>query len=106
MKLFKLIVTTLFSAAFTTMTVAQTDAPKSKITAPMARATVVAVDMQSKRVLLKHGPIPSLHMGPMTMEFAVQDTKLLKQLKKGSKLRFTAVQEADDYVITRLRVVR
>jgi Cu(I)/Ag(I) efflux system periplasmic protein CusF len=106
MKIFNAIVAALLCAAFTPVSLAQTHATKSNAVAPMARGTVVAVDAENKRVLLKHGPIPSLHMGPMTMEFAVQDAKLLQKLKKGSKLRFTAVQQADDYLITRLQVLK
>jgi Cu(I)/Ag(I) efflux system periplasmic protein CusF len=106
MHFFNLIVAALLCSAFTPMSQAQTHATKPTAIAPMARGTVVAVDIESKRVLLKHGPIPSLHMGPMTMEFGVQDAKLLQQLKKGSKLRFTAVQQADDYLITRLQVLK
>jgi Cu(I)/Ag(I) efflux system periplasmic protein CusF len=106
MNFFNLIVAALLCSAFTPMSQAQTHAPKPTAIALMARGTVVAVDIENKRVLLKHGPIPSLHMGPMTMEFGVQDAKLLQQLKKGSKLRFTAVQQADDYLITRLQVLK
>lgn len=106
MKFFYLIVAALLWATFTTTPWAQTDTAKSPATTPMARGTVVAVDIENKRVLLKHGPIPSLHMGPMTMEFGVQDAKLMQHLKKGSRLRFTAIRQADDYLITRLQVLK
>lgn len=106
MKFFCSMVVALLCAALSPVSQAQTQATKSNTNAPMARGTVVAVDMESKRVLLNHGPIPGLHMGPMTMEFAVQDAKLLQKVKKGSKLRFTAVQQADDYLITRLQVLK
>jgi Cu(I)/Ag(I) efflux system periplasmic protein CusF len=106
MKLLRVMVAVLLSAACASMSQAQTNAAKSQTTATMARGTVVAVDMENKRILLRHGPIPSLHMGSMTMEFGVQDAKLLLQLKKGSKLRFTAVQQGDDYLITRLQVLK
>jgi Cu(I)/Ag(I) efflux system periplasmic protein CusF len=101
-----LVVATLLCLALTPALQAQTHATKSKATVAMTHATVVALDMTSQRVLLKHGPIPSLHMGPMTMEFVVQDAKMLQRLKIGSKLRFVAVQEADDYLITRLQVLK
>ncbi len=104
MKLTLLMISALLGLVLACGAQAQLTTPKAA--RPMARGTVVAVDTENKRVLLKHGPIPSLHMGPMTMEFAVQDAKLLQQLKKGSKLRFTAVQQADDYLITRLQVLK
>jgi Cu(I)/Ag(I) efflux system periplasmic protein CusF len=104
MKFIPLMISALLGLTLACAAQAQPNTPKAKT--PMARGTVVAVDAENKRLLLKHGPIPSLHMGPMTMEFGVQDAKLLQRLKKGSKLRFTAVQQADDYLITRLEVLK
>jgi Cu(I)/Ag(I) efflux system periplasmic protein CusF len=72
----------------------------------MAGGEVVAVYTKDQRVLLKHGPIESLGMGPMTMEFGVTHRKLLNGLKRGHQIRFTAEQRGDDYVITRIAPAR
>lgn len=73
---------------------------------PLARGEVLEVDKSGQRVLVKHGPIRSLGMDPMTMEFAVPDAKLLASLKPGDKIRFAAAYEDGDYVITRVRVMK
>lgn len=72
----------------------------------MAEGEVVAVYGKDRRVLLKHGPIDSLGMGPMTMEFGVTHEKLLNGLKRGHQIRFTAEQRGDDYVITLIAPAR
>jgi Cu/Ag efflux protein CusF len=71
---------------------------------PLARGEVLEVNRQEASVLVKHGPIPSLGMDPMTMEFLVPDAKLLAQLKPGDKIRFAAAWKKGDYVITRAEV--
>ena len=72
----------------------------------MASGEVLAVYKKEQRVLLRHGPIDSLGMGGMTMEFGVAQDKLLKALKKGDKVRFEAKKMGDDYVVTRIEVVK
>jgi Cu(I)/Ag(I) efflux system periplasmic protein CusF len=74
--------------------------------APLATAEVVGVYVKDKRLLLNHGPIPSLGMGAMTMEFALADRTMLRRLKKGDQVRFAARQVADDYRITHIEVVK
>ena len=71
-----------------------------------ASAEVVEVYPRERRLLLKHGPIADLRMSAMTMEFAVRNPKLLNGLKPGNKIRFTAVQANDDYVVTSIEVTR
>lgn len=39
---------------------------------------------------IKHGPIPNLDMGAMTMVFRVKEPAMAKGLKKGDKIRFHA----------------
>jgi Cu/Ag efflux protein CusF len=72
----------------------------------MASGEVLAVYKKEQRLLLKHGPIESLGMGGMTMEFGVAQAKLLNALKKGDRVRFDAKKMGDDYVVTRIEVVK
>jgi Cu(I)/Ag(I) efflux system periplasmic protein CusF len=88
---------------------AQSNRPTDMPAAPSAAAAsgeVLAVYKQQKRLLLKHGPIENLGMGGMTMEFGVAQDKLLGALKKGDKVRFEAKKMGDDYVVTRIEVVK
>lgn len=72
----------------------------------LASGEVLEVNKQEQRVLLKHGPIQSLGMDAMTMEFSVPDGKLLATLKRGDKVRFAAIWKAGDYEVTRIDVVK
>jgi Cu(I)/Ag(I) efflux system protein CusF len=52
-------------------------------------------NVKEGHVTLMHGPIENMHMGPMTMTFAVQDKSALSGLTKGSKVKF-AVENVDN----------
>ena len=68
--------------------------------APMADGEVRKVDAKAKTVTLKHGPIPSVGMGPMTMTFPVKDPAQLAKLKAGDKVKFSAEKSGNDIVVT------
>ena len=59
--------------------------------APLAFTSgeVINVYPKEKRILLKHGAIANIGMGPMTMEFGLADPKMLGAIKRGDKVRFT-----------------
>ena len=83
---------------------AQTQAPTANQT--LASAEVVAVYPKEKRVLLKHGPIANLGMSEMTMEFGVANPRMLKSLKRGKKVSFSAVMVNGDYIVTHVEPAR
>ncbi len=70
----------------------------------LANGEVLEVDRKEKRVLVKHGPIASIGMDAMTMEFLVPDTRLLKSLRPGDQIRFAVVWRKGEYEITRANV--
>jgi Cu/Ag efflux protein CusF len=55
-----------------------------------AQGEVRRIDLEAKKVTLRHGPIPNLQMSDMTMVFQVQDPAMLQNLKVGDKVRFKA----------------
>ena len=57
-------------------------------------------------ILIRHGEIKSLNMGPMTMAFRLQDPKMAEGLNPGDKIRFTAIQKGDDLMVTNLLKVQ
>jgi Cu(I)/Ag(I) efflux system periplasmic protein CusF len=69
-------------------------------TAEKAQAEVRKIDKDAKKVTLKHGPIKSLDMPPMTMVFQVRDDSLFSKLQVGGKIRFTAENQQGAFVIT------
>ncbi len=60
------------------------------------------VDKEARKLTIKHGPIPSLDMPPMTMAFRVKDPSVLKALKQGDKVRFAAERTDGQYMVTRI----
>ena len=59
-------------------------------TLPMVNAEVRKVDMENKKITLKHGEIKNLDMPGMTMVFQVKDPAMLNSVKAGDKVTFTA----------------
>jgi len=57
---------------------------------PWVEAEVRRVDRNNRRVSLRHGAIPNLGMGGMTMVFQLSDPALLEQLQQGQRIRFSA----------------
>ncbi len=57
---------------------------------PLAEAEVRKVDLDAKKITLKHGEIKNLDMPPMSMVFQVKDPAMLEKIKAGDKVQFTA----------------
>ena len=68
--------------------------------APMAEGEVRKVDAKAKSITLKHGPIPSVGMGAMTMTFPVKDAAQLAKIKAGDRVKFSAEKVGDEIVVT------
>ena len=80
--------------------------PSHAADAAMAEAEVRKVDKAGKKITLKHGPIPNLGMGPMTMVFVAKEPALLDNLKAGDKVRFSAEKVKGDYTVTKIEPVK
>ena len=57
---------------------------------PTVSGTVEKVDTAQGKITIDHGPIKNLDMEAMTMVFRAQDPALLKGVKAGDKVQFTA----------------
>jgi Cu(I)/Ag(I) efflux system periplasmic protein CusF len=68
----------------------------------LATGEVLEIDREAQRVVINHGPIESLGMGPMAMEFRVPDRKVLAALRPGDRVRFAASWEQGDFVARRI----
>jgi Cu/Ag efflux protein CusF len=72
-----------------------------------AEGDVRALDRAKGTIVIKHGPLNALNMGPMTMEFVARPPALLASVKVGDKVRFTPEQGKDGaLVLTSLEIVR
>lgn len=68
-----------------------------------AVGVVDEVDPARNTVTITHEPIKSLGWSAMTMDFVVEDKKMLSKLTKGRKVNFTFIQQHGDYVITKVK---
>lgn len=80
---------------------AKTDV-KAKAPNTLADGEVRKVDRDAKKITLRHGPVPSLDMGAMTMVYQVKDAAMLDKVKAGDKVKFDAEKAGANYVITRI----
>jgi Cu/Ag efflux protein CusF len=60
------------------------------------------VDMENKKITIKHGEIKNLDMPGMTMVFQVKDAAMLDKVKAGDKVRFKAEKSNGAIVVTDL----
>lgn len=88
------------AAAQTAMPARPSSSSAAPVAGALATGEVLEVDAKEQRVLVKHGPIASIGMDAMTMEFLVPDRKLLLRLKPGDRIRFAVVWRKGEYEIT------
>lgn len=71
--------------------------------AEMVDGEVRKVDVENKKITVKHGEIKNLEMPGMTMVFQVKDPAMLSQVKAGDKIRFAAEKSGGAIVITEMQ---
>lgn len=72
-------------------------------TADMADGEIRKVDMDNKKITIKHGEIKDLDMPGMTMVFQVKDPAMLTAVKIGDKVRFKAEKSGGAIVVTEIQ---
>lgn len=72
----------------------------------LADGEVRKVDKAAGKITLKHGPIPSIEMPPMTMVFKVKDPAMLDKVKAGDTVRFKAESVNGAYTVTDIQPAR
>lgn len=70
---------------------------------PTVAGTVEKVDAASGRITIDHGAIPNLNMDAMTMVFRAADPAMLKQIKAGDKIRFSADRVNGQITVTKIQ---
>lgn len=71
--------------------------------AAFAEGEIRRVDKSSGRVTIKHGPIKSVDMPPMTMVFTVERVGMLENFKPGDNVLFTVRSDQGKLTITELK---
>jgi Cu/Ag efflux protein CusF len=70
--------------------------------APLTEGEVRKIDLEAKKITIRHGPIKNLDMPAMTMVFQVKDPALLEQVKTGDKVRFEAEKIGGQFTVMRI----
>ncbi|WP_192982013.1 copper-binding protein [Pseudomonas sp. EggHat1] len=74
--------------------------------APLSQGEVRKVDVAAQKITLRHGPIASIGMPPMTMVFEVEKPELLEGVSAGEKVSFQVQQQGNRYIVTELQVMQ
>ena len=88
------------------------DTPDVKKEMPMVDAAELTegeirkVDLDNKKITIKHGTIKNLDMPSMTMVFQVKDPAMVDRVKPGDKVRFTAEKRNGAIVVTDIQVAK
>lgn len=72
----------------------------------MADGVIRKVDKDAGKLTIKHGPIPSMDMPPMTMVYRVKDPAMLDQVKPGDSVRFLMEKIGGQYMVTGMRAAK
>jgi Cu(I)/Ag(I) efflux system protein CusF len=80
--------------------------PVQAKTETLADGEVRRIDKDAKKLTLRHGPIPSLNMPPMTMVFQVKDAAMLDKVNVGDKVKFDAEKIPGGYAVTHMETAK
>ena len=75
-------------------------------TAPLVAGKVTKIDESAGKITIDHQKIPNLEMPPMTMVFHASDSALLKEVKPGDRIKFTADSVNGQLTVTRIDKVK
>ena len=70
--------------------------------AALVDGEVRKVDLENRKLTLRHGPLANLDMPGMTMVFQVKDEDMLQGVQPGDKVRFAADKIDGKFTVVRL----
>jgi uncharacterized cupredoxin-like copper-binding protein/Cu/Ag efflux protein CusF len=79
-------------------------APASASKGDMVEGEVKKVDVDTKKITLKHGDIKNLDMPGMTMVFQVKDPAMLEKVRAGDKVKFNVEKIGGAFVVTEIEI--
>lgn len=72
----------------------------------LTEGEVRKIDMDNKKITLRHGEIKNLGMPAMSMVFQVKDPAMLDKIKIGDKVRFTAEKMNGALTVTNIEAAK
>lgn len=64
------------------------------------------IDIDNKKVTIKHEEIKNLDMPPMSMVFYVENAELLKGINPGDQIEFEADHRGSKYFVKQIRQIK
>ena len=104
-----IIASMLFTMSAASFAASHAAAPASAASAtalPLADAEIRKIDIENKKVTLKHGEIKNLDMPGMTMVFQVKDAAMLEKVKAGDKVKFTADKVNGTFTVLSIEIAK
>jgi len=102
-----LVATTLSVATFAQEKAAPMQATTAETkTVEMTDGEIRKVDMENRKITIKHGDIKNLDMPGMTMVFQVKDAAMLDKVKAGDKVKFSADKIGGAIVVTDIQATK
>lgn len=74
--------------------------------ASFSEGEIRRLDPETGKLTIRHGEIKNLDMPPMTMVFTARDKAQLSGLKVGDRIRFVALKEGGQYLVTDIQLVK
>jgi Cu(I)/Ag(I) efflux system protein CusF len=68
-----------------------------------AKGEIRRIDIENKKVTIKHEEIKSLDMPPMSMVFYVENSETIKGIKPGDQIEFIADQKGTKIFLKQIR---
>lgn len=75
----------------------------SALAQAMADGVVRRIDLDNKKITIRHGEIKALDMPPMTMVFVAKQPELLKNLAPGDEIKFEAFDTNGQYSVGKIQ---
>ena len=74
----------------------------AQVSGALTDGEIRKVDIDARKITIRHGPIQNLEMPAMTMVFQVKDPAMLDKVKAGDKVRFKAEKIGGAFIVTQI----
>ena len=72
----------------------------------LAEGEIRKIDKAAGKLTIRHGEIKHMDMPPMTMVFVAKDKSMLDRVKAGDKVRFMAIHENGQMMVTDIQPIK
>ena len=98
--------TSLFSVPVFAQTSPDQNTMEMSVKPSLTDGEIRKIDKDMGKLTIRHGEIKHMEMPPMTMVFLVKDKSMLDKVKAGDKVRFMAIHENGQMIVTDLQPIK